>query len=164
MWPTWKSVWGFFFHIVWLTYPHNKTFLCESVKVVKCRVRVVNKVLQNRRRRRWRFNPATAPRAVWRVVFGGSFVWARFWGRVVVITVEQFGVPPQACLAPEPPRAPAVGSRPGPPGGRASPVRSLASCSPRAGRRCRRGESCRIRFTQSEGSIYMINKDSFTDL
>uniref|UniRef100_I3ITY7 Nuclear pore complex protein Nup133 n=1 Tax=Oreochromis niloticus TaxID=8128 RepID=I3ITY7_ORENI len=30
-----------------------------------------------------------------------------------------------ACLAPEPPRAPAVGSRPGPPGGRVSPVRSL---------------------------------------
>uniref|UniRef100_A0A3Q4GF43 Nuclear pore complex protein Nup133 n=1 Tax=Neolamprologus brichardi TaxID=32507 RepID=A0A3Q4GF43_NEOBR len=40
-----------------------------------------------------------------------------------------------ACLAPEPPRVPAVGSRPGPPGGRASPVRSPASCSPRAGRR-----------------------------
>uniref|UniRef100_A0A3B5A269 Nuclear pore complex protein Nup133 n=1 Tax=Stegastes partitus TaxID=144197 RepID=A0A3B5A269_9TELE len=48
-------------------------------------------------------------------------------------TVEPFRDPLQACLAPALPRAPAAGSRAGPPGGRASPVRPPACCSPRAG-------------------------------
>uniref|UniRef100_A0A671TNP8 Nuclear pore complex protein Nup133 n=1 Tax=Sparus aurata TaxID=8175 RepID=A0A671TNP8_SPAAU len=40
-----------------------------------------------------------------------------------------------ACLAPAPPRAPAAGSRAGPPGGRASPERPAVCCSPRAGQK-----------------------------
>uniref|UniRef100_A0A8C3A5V1 Nuclear pore complex protein Nup133 n=1 Tax=Cyclopterus lumpus TaxID=8103 RepID=A0A8C3A5V1_CYCLU len=69
--------------------------------------------------------------------------------------------PQLTCSPPVPPRAPAAGSRAGPPGGRASPVRPPVCCSPLAGRGCRRGENCVSTPTrvQSHSAADSINYD-----
>uniref|UniRef100_A0A8C3A3Y0 Nuclear pore complex protein Nup133 n=1 Tax=Cyclopterus lumpus TaxID=8103 RepID=A0A8C3A3Y0_CYCLU len=71
--------------------------------------------------------------------------------------------PQLTCSPPVPPRAPAAGSRAGPPGGRASPVRPPVCCSPLAGRGCRTCYTLSIRSTptrvQSHSAADSINYD-----
>lgn len=80
-----------------------------------------------------------SPRAVWREHFHSAF----FSPGVVVNTeaiserLAVFGAKvdeAEACSAPARRQAPAAGSRPGPPGGRASPARPAVCSSPRAER------------------------------